>query len=147
MTCPDCGKRHTPEQGCLSGVLLVCGGRTLGLPTPSKLAPEPHAERWAAKHCLGQMAARMIITAVRHGAARGADELAGEWARECALPEEPMPADWNAHGRGAGHRRNAAMLAREPRPVACVAFPGGRGTADMVKRCKAAGVPVWEIEP
>ena len=27
-----------------------------------------------------------------------------------------------------------------------IAFPGGRGTADMVRRAKAAGIPVREID-
>ena len=134
MTCPDCGKRHTPKQGCLSGVLLVCGGRE-------------YADWQRAEATLDRVQARMEIAILRHGLAPDADSHAAYWAHRRGVTQEPMPADWNAHGRGAGPRRNAAMLAREPRPVACVAFPGGRGTADMVKRCKAAGVPVWEIEP
>jgi len=28
---------------------------------------------------------------------------------------------------------------------AVVAFPGGNGTADMVRRAEAAGVPVWRV--
>jgi len=28
---------------------------------------------------------------------------------------------------------------------AVLAFPGGRGTADMVRQAQRAGVPVWEI--
>jgi len=38
------------------------------------------------------------------------------------------------------------MLA-EGEPDAVLAFPGGRGTADMVRRAKRAGVPVWEWRP
>jgi hypothetical protein len=30
------------------------------------------------------------------------------------------------------------------RPGLVLAFPGGRGTADLVRRAKAAGVPVRE---
>ena len=65
--------------------------------------------------------------------------------RDVALPapsttshaREPSP-------RGAGPERNARMLA-EGRPDLVVAFPGGTGTADMVRRAKAAGVRVVEV--
>jgi phosphoribosylformylglycinamidine (FGAM) synthase-like amidotransferase family enzyme len=33
----------------------------------------------------------------------------------------------------------------ESMPHLVIAFPGGRGTADMVKRSKAAGVHVLEV--
>ena len=52
--------------------------------------------------------------------------------------------DWSAHGRAAGARRNGEMLA-EGGVVAVVAFPGGSGTADMVRRARRAGLPVWEV--
>ena len=56
-----------------------------------------------------------------------------------------FPADWIRHGRAAGPIRNEQML-REGCPDLVVAFhddPGlGRGTADMVRRALAAGVPV-----
>lgn len=29
-------------------------------------------------------------------------------------------------------------------PDGCVAFPGGRGTADMIEKAKAAGVTVYQ---
>lgn len=84
------------------------------------------------------------ITKIIHGAARGADSLAGRWAQELGIASRAFPADWKAHGRGAGPIRNQQML-DEGRPESVVAFPGGRGTADMVRRAKAAGLPVYEI--
>jgi hypothetical protein len=54
---------------------------------------------------------------------------------------EVYRAEWSTHGRSAGPRRNALMLDRE-RPVLVVAFPGGTGTRDMVRRARAAQVPV-----
>lgn len=95
--------------------------------------------------CLDRVAKRMDITAVRHGDARGADKLADDWAIIESIPVERMPADWKGNGGAAGPIRNSEMLKREPVPVAAVAFPGGTGTADMVKKCKRAGVPVWEV--
>lgn len=80
---------------------------------------------------------------VVHGAARGADTLADEWGKRMALTVERVPADWNKHGKSAGPIRNAEMLSYDPHFV--VAFPGGRGTADMVRRARAAGIDVAEI--
>ncbi len=78
------------------------------------------------------------------GAAFGADSLASEWAVENDQSLEEYPADWTRFGRAAGSIRNQRML-DEGKPDLVVAFPGGRGTADMVRRAKAAGVEVMEI--
>lgn len=84
------------------------------------------------------------------GGAGGADELAREWAinearqgRRAHLINEP--ADWTIHGRAAGPIRNQRML-DEHKPELVVAFPGGKGTADMVRRARAAGIKVIEVE-
>lgn len=81
-----------------------------------------------------------------HGGAKGADYLAGEWAKNRGIPITVFPADWDRHGRSAGPLRNARMLA-EGKPDLVVAFPGGAGTANMVARSKEAGVRVIEVSP
>jgi len=79
-----------------------------------------------------------------HGAARGADTFADKWAEVMALDVHRYPADWKAHGKSAGPIRNQQMLdARKPSLV--VAFPGGKGTADMIARARKAGIDVAEI--
>lgn len=84
---------------------------------------------------------------VIHGGARGADSLAGRWAREThGVVEETFPADWDKHGKAAGPIRNQQML-DEGRPNLVVAFPGGAGTADMVRRSRSAGLLVLRVEP
>lgn len=90
--------------------------------------------------------ARRRIDVLIHGAARGADALAWEWARFMDVPAIACPADWRAHGRAAGPIRNAKMLA-EHKPDAVIAFPGGAGTAHMVKIAREAGLPVWQPKP
>jgi hypothetical protein len=121
----------------LLGVVLVCGGRD-------------YAERARVWSALDKLRTRAEVLAVRHGGAGGADALAGEWARARGIPEQVYPADWS-RGKVAGIERNARMLAdtdqnvTSRRVVCAVAFPGGRGTADMVRRLKAAGVPTWEL--
>jgi hypothetical protein len=74
-----------------------------------------------------------------HGAARGADALADKWARARGVDVERHPADWTK-GRSAGPARNATMASSGLDLL--VAFPGGRGTADMVQRCRNRGVGV-----
>lgn len=76
---------------------------------------------------------------VIHGAAGGADGMAEGWARRHDVPVERFPADWCQHGKAAGPIRNRQMLA-EGKPDVVIAFPGGRGTADMVKQARAAKV-------
>lgn len=80
-----------------------------------------------------------------HGACpTGADNLADQYAVTNWLQMETYPADWSAHGRSAGPIRNQRML-DEGRPDMVIAFPGGRGTADMVRRATLAGIPVKEV--
>jgi excisionase family DNA binding protein len=55
------------------------------------------------------------------------------------------PAQWEVYGKSAGPRRNEHML-REGKPDGFVAFPGGVGTAHLVRIAKAAGVKVWEVK-
>lgn len=86
------------------------------------------------------------ISAVIHGAATGADSLAHEWAGDRMIWRLGYPANWKKHGLSAGPRRNQWMLDNE-KPDLVVAFPGGDGTADMVRRAKGAGVKVIEVQP
>lgn len=83
-----------------------------------------------------------------HGAARGADTLAAEWAAARGVTAEAYPANWDLHGRSAGPIRNRRML-RKGKPDVVIAFPGGAGTADMIRQAKAAGVPgiLLQAEP
>jgi hypothetical protein len=77
---------------------------------------------------------------VIHGDARGLDRIAGAWATMNGINVRAMPADWARHGRAAGPQRNARMLLQKPDVL--IAFPGGKGTADMVQKATLAGVRV-----
>jgi hypothetical protein len=87
------------------------------------------------------------FTVVVHGGAKGADWCAHLWAQspEGRLREIEFPADWASHGRKAGPLRNQRMI-DEGEPDLVVAFPGGRGTADMVRRAETAGIPVKRVQ-
>lgn len=84
------------------------------------------------------------IEAVLHGDASGADRLAGQWAKSRNIAVEAYPADWKKFGRAAGPIRNQKML--DENPDILIAFPGGKGTADMVSRAKKAGLVVVVVE-
>lgn len=80
-----------------------------------------------------------------HGACRGADLLAADWARSRGIPCKTFPADWSI-GRAAGQIRNwemvSAALSAADEGCIVVAFPGGRGTAGCVSSARALGIPV-----
>jgi hypothetical protein len=110
--------------------VLVCGGR--------------HFDDWMLlKDTLDGLEPRAGV--VIHGAAPGADVLAGRWAALRRVPVEAFAADWGRLGPAAGPVRNARMLV-EGRPDIVVAFPGGRGTANMVEQARAASVPVVLVD-
>lgn len=78
-----------------------------------------------------------------HGAARGADRLAAEFARRNHCSEEAHPADWQGTaGRYAGPARNLQMA--EAGADLCLAFWDGSsaGTLDMIKQATKHGIPV-----
>lgn len=107
--------------------VLVCGGRN-------------YTDAWTVWDELGKLNPNYVI----HGGARGADSLAGAWAFERSIPVRVFEAEWGKHGKAAGALRNQRML-DEGRPDAVLAFPGGRGTADMVRRARKAGIRVIEV--
>jgi hypothetical protein len=88
-------------------------------------------------------------TIIVHGGARGADLLADQAAVLWGLLRRVYPADWQTYGKAAGPIRNQQMLdAEEPMCVIAFRMPGeSRGTDDMIRRARAAGIPVEVIEP
>lgn len=106
--------------------LLVAGGRDF-------------SDREQLYRVLDQLHAETPLTALIHGAARGADTLAASWARVRQVAVVPCPADWCKYGRSAGPIRNLSMLC-EHAPDMVLAFPGGHGTANMVSQARQRGV-------
>ena len=112
--------------------VLVCGGR--------------HYQHFRqVRKTLNALNAETPITAIITGGCSGADTFVEEWAKNGNVPVEVYKADWYTYERAAGPIRNAKMLT-EGKPDLVLQFPGGAGTADMVRRARAAGVPVHEIE-
>jgi hypothetical protein len=73
----------------------------------------------------------------------GADALAYRWAAIKDVPRLTVPAQWSEHGPSAGPRRNLNMAFAQP--DLGIAFPGGSGTADMVRKLEACGTPILRI--
>lgn len=111
--------------------VLVCGGRD-------------YRDKDHAFLTLDKLHAEQGITHIIQGGANGADYLAVRWSEERGLPSRQFAADWNAYGPAAGPIRNARMIA-EGKPDLVLAFPGGRGTADMIRKAEAAGIPVRRV--
>ena len=75
------------------------------------------------------------------GKARGADTLGEMYAHDRGYDVRYFPADWEAHGKSAGYRRNEAMADNAD---ALVAFWNGksRGTENMIKIAKQKNLKV-----
>ena len=111
--------------------ILVCGGRD-------------YADAAKVYRVLDRMLYSKGVTTLIHGGATGADALANSWAEQNQILVRAFPADWKRLGKSAGPIRNAQMLV-QGNPDLVVAFPGGRGTSDMVRRARDFGVPVYEV--
>jgi len=113
-------------------VMLVCGGRSY-----------TDKERlWSTLN--GFLQSRRVRRVIS-GGARGADTMAEDWAKVRGIECVVFHADRAKYGRAAGPIRNQQML-DEGRPTLVVAFPDGRGRADMVRRARSAGVEVIEVK-
>jgi hypothetical protein len=136
--------------------VLICGSRGFGHAPGDRELMASALQRWAAKHGVPEI----VIEGCEP---TGADWLAGHDLVPELWPDttvQHFPADWSPKPGGpvryrrdgtpydpsAGPTRNKQMLV-EGRPLAVIAFSHdiahSRGTANMVRQAKAAGVPVW----
>lgn len=111
-------------------IVLICGSRT-----------------WHDVGYIDRFVGTLVPGActVIHGAAPGADSIAGYCANARGLPVRQYPADWSTHGKAAGFIRNQQMLDME-RVCFVVAFTmnlfESKGTFDMARRGVAKGLSV-----
>lgn len=113
-------------------VVIVTGGRGF-------------SDRQVLFDAMDKLAPQLVI----EGGASGADLLARKWAEERGVAHLTDWALWAKNGKAAGPWRNEHMLVIAQRIAAygdgylCVAaFPGGKGTENMVSVAVRAGVPV-----
>jgi YspA, cpYpsA-related SLOG family len=111
--------------------VLVCGGRNYGdAVTVARVLDELREGVGGISHVI-------------HGGATGADALAHEWALAHGVQTVECEALWDFHGDAAGPIRNRRMLELEPDLV--VAFPGKKGTANLVELARKRFFLVREI--
>lgn len=118
---------------------LVCGGRT-------------YADLPCIVHTLDKAGITLLIHGgcsrldEKTGLTVGADHFAGRWADLRGVPCMVFPAPWERFQARAGSIRNQWML-DYGQPQAVIAFPGGRGTADMIGRAIHSGLSVSRVNP
>ena len=125
--------------------ILVCGGRRFAYVEVTGRGNRKWVRDIEATNKAIDVVKSYNPTALIQGGATGADEIAEFVSHMMSLPMEVYRADWGNMGRAAGPIRNQKML-DEGKPDLVIAFPGGDGTADMVKKAKKANVNVVEIE-
>jgi len=108
--------------------ILVCGGRNfMDITLMNKVLRE------------------YPIGTIIEGGAKGADTLAYLWGNKHDVEVITYPPEWNKYGKAAGPIRNQTMLDQES-PDLVIAFPGGRGTEDMIARAKKANIPTRVVK-
>ena len=123
----ECGDEWTVE--CAAGPrrVLVTGSRTW-------------ADTAAIRDALAAVWGDGTGVLVSGACPTGADQLAEQCWTQWGGRVERHPAAWDRHGRGAGFRRNAAMVAAGA--DVCVAFirNGSRGASHTAQLAEAAGI-------
>lgn len=107
--------------------LLVCGGRD-------------YADKKHLNEVLDMFHERFKVGELIHGAAKGADMMAGAWAKSKGIQVTPVKAEWEKYGKSAGYKRNVVMAAMNP--DVCIKFPGGAGSMMMEGICLKKGIEV-----
>jgi hypothetical protein len=125
----------TPDELTVAESLrvLVTGGRG-------------YADAETMERVLNRIHGSKPIAVIIEGGAEGADRLARAWATwrsngEMYYVDRSIDGPWPA----AGPRRNSRMLA-DGKPDLGVAFPGGKGTADMVRKLTAAKIGIVFVD-
>jgi hypothetical protein len=123
---------------------------------------------WPQQRIAAELLARSggrLVHLLLHGGARGADAAIGRAAQQLGWSALVMPAQWQLHGRAAGPIRNRELLQQaiakavahtSPGSLASVlvvAFPGGPGTASLVREARRMAshspvpISVAEVSP
>ena len=120
----------TPNIETLCDRVCVAGGRT-------------YNDINEVARVLDQIQPKLII----HGGASGADTLAGLYADTNGISKEVYMPDRTLDGPGFGWKfnRNTRML-KTGKPTLVIAFPGGNGTADTVRKARSMDIPVIEVQ-
>ena len=114
--------------------LIVCGGRNYRLTRRNIVMLNWFHDNYG-------------ISELVSGGCEGADQDAEVWAESQVLPipiRQFIP-DWVARGKAAGPLRNQEMADYVGKDGLCIAFPGGKGTEDMIRRAIKIGMSLVVI--
>lgn len=111
--------------------VCVCGGRQ-------------YNDRQFVNNTLDELHRTKTIRIVMHGDAAGADHLAHDWAFNNDIPVMIFRANWAKYGKSAGPLRNGQMT-KVGKPNIVIAFPGGRGTENMIKTAEQFCIDVQRV--
>jgi hypothetical protein len=112
-------------------VVIVCGGRL-------------YDRRSVIFGTLDAIHRKHTIVVVKHGGCTGADALADEWARGVGVPVEVFKVEYKEKEKVAGALRNLKMA--QSGADICLVFPGGVGTANMMKSANECKIPVINVD-
>ena len=92
-----------------------------------------------------------LLDTIIHGDARGADSLCSEYCKNHNIKEVSVSTKWKEYKSGnhwikqktAGLEANTKML--DIKPDIVIAFPGGRGTRETLRKAKSRSIRV--IQP
>lgn len=106
--------------------ILICGSRS-----------------WSDIHAIRmRLIALPPNSTIIHGAAPGADTIAGWLAGDFGFTVHAFPADWKKHGKAAGPIRNRQMLDEKPDLVLAYWDGTSIGTSDCITEARKRGIPV-----
>lgn len=112
--------------------ILVCGDRY-----------------WTDKDAIRRVLEILNPEVVIHGAAKGADSLAGQVANDLSITTEVYPAQWSLYGKGAGPIRNQQMI-DEGHPDIVIWFhkdlDSSKGTRNMIDKALDCEIDVYNGE-
>lgn len=110
--------------------LIIAGSRTLN-PSVKEIADIVYAHR-------------ISITEIVSGGARGVDTCAEKYALAADQPMRIFHANWDKHGKSAGHIRNAEM-AKYADALLLIWDGKSRGSANMKAAMNKLNKPVYEV--
>lgn len=102
---------------------------------------------WKDRAAIERAFDRFQPTHVIEGECRGLDLLARAVAEERGIPVTPVPANWDAFGKAAGHIRNGEMLDLQPELVLAFHnnFKKSKGTKNCVDQALKRDLETWLV--